>query len=104
MPQACKGMEGRFHPGLGVVCACVELGVCVGQEMSEAYKGKEVSASVVEVVPLHRKLMLSVVNAEQNLELRKLHVRPACSWPSWRDREIKRGVFPGTQCMQRHVA
>ena len=57
--------------------AWVELGLCARQEMSEAYKGKEVAASVVEVVPLHRKLMLSVINGESNLEMRKLTVRPA---------------------------
>lgn len=53
-----------------------QLGVCARQEMCEEYKGKEVVASVAEVVPLHRKLMLSVTNGEQSLELRKLHVRP----------------------------
>lgn len=58
--------------------AWVELGLCgVRQEMSEVYKGKVVAASVAEVVPLHRKLLLSIINGEQNLELRKLHVRPA---------------------------
>lgn len=47
--------------------------------MCEAYKGKEVAASVAEVMPLHRKLMLSITNGEQSLELRKLHVRPRLS-------------------------
>ena len=49
--------------------------------MCEAYKGKVVAASVAEVMPLHRKLMLSITNGEQSLELRKLHVRPAPGCP-----------------------
>lgn len=45
------------------------------QEMSAEYKDKEVIVSVAEVNPLHRKLMLSIINGQHNLQMRKIHVR-----------------------------
>ncbi|KAK9843671.1 hypothetical protein WJX81_001927 [Elliptochloris bilobata] len=44
------------------------------EEMAREYKDKEVIVSVAEVVPLHRKLMLSVTLGEHNLQLRSLEV------------------------------
>ena len=79
-------------------------GANVLQEMSAEYKGKEVVASVAEVVPLHRKLMLSIINGEQNLELRKLHVRPAAPRPlplrdGQKHAEALRVVSSGMTCL-----
>jgi len=46
------------------------------QDMNAKYAGKEVVASVAEVSPLHRKLMLSMTQGAHSLQMRTLHVRP----------------------------
>ncbi len=46
------------------------------QDMNAKYAGQEVVASVAEVSPLHRKLMLSMTQGAHSLQMRTLHVRP----------------------------